>query len=164
MLKSLLELRSELLWRNKGTFSDLARLCSFDVSIDVSEAFWPKLFGCVGGGDRRRLAGARNARRGSFQNRWLNEIAPSKLEEDVISPTEKWTRENGLWWLGSLVGHGYGNRSQRDADCQAVLISIFRTLKQRGHNSIQIITTALALYLTTGQLPPLSTPKSTASG
>ena len=59
--------------------------------------------------------------------------------------------------------NSYGNRSARGADCQAVLMSIFRTLKQRGHNPIGTITTALATYLTTGQLPPLP-PKNTASG
>jgi transposase len=51
--------------------------------------------------------------------------------------------------------NSYGNRSQRGADCQAVLMSIFRTLKQRGHDPIQVVVTALATYLTTGQLPAL---------
>ena len=59
--------------------------------------------------------------------------------------------------------NSYGNRSARGADCQAVLMSIFRTLKQRGHNPIRTITTALTTYLTTGQLPPLP-PKNTANG
>ena len=48
-----------------------------------------------------------------------------------------------------------GNRSQKGADCQAVLMSVFRTLKQRGHDPIRTVTAALAEYLTTGQLPPL---------
>jgi len=51
--------------------------------------------------------------------------------------------------------NSYGNRSQRGADCQAVLMSVFRTLKQRGHDPIRTVTAALAEYLTTGQLPPL---------
>lgn len=41
-------------------------------------------------------------------------------------------------------------------------MSIFRTLKQRGHNPIQTIIDALATYLTTGQLPPLPKPKATS--
>jgi hypothetical protein len=49
----------------------------------------------------------------------------------------------------------YGNRSQRGADTQAVLMSIYRTLKQRGHDPLTTITDALAKYLTTGKLPPL---------
>jgi len=51
--------------------------------------------------------------------------------------------------------NSYGNRSQRGADCQAVLMSIFRTLKQRGHDPIRTIVRALSAYLTTGQLPSL---------
>ena len=51
--------------------------------------------------------------------------------------------------------NSYGNRSQQGADCQAVLMSIFRTLKQRGHDPITTICDAIATYLKTGQLPPL---------
>jgi len=51
--------------------------------------------------------------------------------------------------------NSYGNRSQRGADCQAVLMSVFRTLKQRGHDPITTIYHALATYIKTGQLPPL---------
>ena len=58
----------------------------------------------------------------------------------------------------------YGNRSDRGADCQAVLMSIFRTLKQRGHDPIRTIINALATYLTTGQLPPLPEAKTTSDG
>ena len=49
----------------------------------------------------------------------------------------------------------YGNRSQRGADTQAVLMSIYRTLKQRGHDPLRTITTALREHLTTGKLPGL---------
>jgi len=49
----------------------------------------------------------------------------------------------------------YGNRSQRGADTQAVLMSIYRTLKQRGHDPLTTITNALNEYLTTGKLPRL---------
>jgi transposase len=49
----------------------------------------------------------------------------------------------------------YGNRSQRGADCQAVLMSIYRTLKQRGHDPLATITNALSDYLTTGKLTEL---------
>jgi transposase len=53
--------------------------------------------------------------------------------------------------------NSHGNRSQQGADCQAVLMSVFRTLKQRGLDPIRTVTAALAEYLTTGQLPPLPT-------
>lgn len=56
-----------------------------------------------------------------------------------------------------LRKNSYGNRSQRGADCQAVLMSVFRTLKQRGHDPIRTVVTALEQFLLTGQLPPLPT-------
>jgi transposase len=60
--------------------------------------------------------------------------------------------------------NSHGNRSQQGADCQAVLMSVFRTLKQRGHDPIRTVTAALAEYLTTGQLPPLPQPTATSDG
>jgi transposase len=53
--------------------------------------------------------------------------------------------------------NSYANRSERGADAQAVLMSIYRTLKQRTHDPITMIRNALTTYLTTGQLPPLPT-------
>jgi transposase len=55
--------------------------------------------------------------------------------------------------------NSYGNRSRRGADCQAVLMSIFRTLKQRGHDPIRTVIAALREYILTGKLPPLPAPK-----
>ena len=40
--------------------------------------------------------------------------------------------------------NSYANRSEEGAEMQAVLMSIFRTLKQRGHNPLRTIVTALA--------------------
>jgi len=51
--------------------------------------------------------------------------------------------------------NSYANRSHRGADAQAVLMTIFRTLKQRGHDLMETVTHALKIYLTTGQVPPL---------
>jgi hypothetical protein len=51
--------------------------------------------------------------------------------------------------------NSYCNRSQRGADTQAVLMSIYRTLKQRGHDPLATLTQALTEYLRTGILPPL---------
>ena len=59
--------------------------------------------------------------------------------------------------------NSYGNRSQRGADTQAVLMSVFRTLKQRGHDPIRTIVAALEQFLLTGQLPSLP-PKITSDG
>jgi transposase len=54
-----------------------------------------------------------------------------------------------------LRKNSYGNRSERGADCQAVFMSVFRTLKQRGHDPIRTTIDALRDYLTTEKLPPL---------
>ena len=59
-----------------------------------------------------------------------------------------------------LRKNSYGNRSQRGADCQAVLMSVFRTLKQRGHDPIRTTIDALNTYLTTGKIIPLPKPAS----
>jgi len=55
------------------------------------------------------------------------------------------------------------NRSQRGANTQAVLMSVYRTLKQRGHPPIETIMNAIETYLGTGRLPPLP-PKDAAIG
>ncbi len=60
--------------------------------------------------------------------------------------------------------NSYGNRSEHGADCQSVLMSIFRTLKQRGHDPIRTIVSALTIYLTTRKLPSLPEPKTTSHG
>lgn len=54
-----------------------------------------------------------------------------------------------------LRKNSYGNRSERGADCQAVMMTVFRTLKQRGHDPIRTVIAALQHYLLTNQLPPL---------
>ena len=47
------------------------------------------------------------------------------------------------------------NRSDRGAATQAVLMSVYRTLKLRGLNPTETIAGALRTYVATGQLPPL---------
>lgn len=54
--------------------------------------------------------------------------------------------------------NSYCNRSADGAETQAILMSIFRTLKQRDLNPIDGLVTALRTYNSTGILPPL--PKS----
>jgi hypothetical protein len=48
------------------------------------------------------------------------------------------------------------NRSERGATTQAVLMSVYRTLKLRGLNRNETIAAALRTYVTTGQLPALA--------
>lgn len=51
--------------------------------------------------------------------------------------------------------NSYCNRSLDGAKTQAVMMSIFTTVKQRGQNAIQTIVKALREFLTTKKLPPL---------
>ena len=47
--------------------------------------------------------------------------------------------------------NSFGNRSDHGADTQAVLMSVYRTLQQRGHAPLKTVVDALA----TKELPPL---------
>lgn len=47
------------------------------------------------------------------------------------------------------------NRSDKGAHTQAVLMSIYRTLKLRGHDPVQTIVSTLVNYILDGKLPPL---------
>ncbi len=54
-----------------------------------------------------------------------------------------------------LRKNSQSNRSDRGAATQAILMSVYRTLKLRGLNPTKTIADALGTYLTTGQLPRL---------
>jgi transposase len=60
-----------------------------------------------------------------------------------------------------LRKNSQSNRSAKGAATQAILMSVYRTLKLRGHNPIDTITDALRTYVTTGELPPLPEPAAT---
>ena len=51
--------------------------------------------------------------------------------------------------------NSFNNRSDKGASTQAILMSVFTTLKQRGLNPIKIVEQALRIYITTGKLPAL---------
>ena len=51
--------------------------------------------------------------------------------------------------------NSYANGSEEGAETQAILMSVFRTLKQRGHNPVSAALDAVRAYLRTGQLPTL---------
>jgi transposase len=54
-----------------------------------------------------------------------------------------------------LRKHSQSNRSQKGAAAQAVLMSIYRTLKLRGRDPTHTIAAALKTHVQSGQLPPL---------
>jgi hypothetical protein len=78
-------------------------------------------------------------------------------------PYDNNTAERAIRPAVIIRKNSYANRSEAGADMQAVLMSVFRTLKQRGHNPLKTIVQALRTYLLTGQLPPLPD-KVTADG
>lgn len=51
--------------------------------------------------------------------------------------------------------NSYCNRSQQGADTQAVMMSVYRTLKLRGHDPIRTVIQAVQEHLMTGKLPSL---------
>jgi len=59
---------------------------------------------------------------------------------DNISPSVRCGRRRSSEIIRK---NSYANRSQHGADVQAVLMTIYRTLKQRGHNPLQTTTDAL---------------------
>jgi transposase len=54
--------------------------------------------------------------------------------------------------------NSYANGSEDGAETQAILMSVFRTLKQRGRNPVSAVTQAVRAYLQSGQLPSLPGP------
>ncbi len=54
-----------------------------------------------------------------------------------------------------MLQNSQSNRSDRGAATQAVLTSVYRTLRLRGLDPTRSIVDALKSYLTTAQLPPL---------
>jgi transposase len=54
--------------------------------------------------------------------------------------------------------NSYANGSEDGAETQAILMSVFRTLKQRGHNPVSVVTEAVRDYLRTGQIRSLPGP------
>ena len=51
--------------------------------------------------------------------------------------------------------NSYANGSEDGAETQAILMSVFRTLKQRRHNPVSAVLDAVRTYLRTGHFTPL---------
>ncbi|MFC1601042.1 IS66 family transposase [Candidatus Sumerlaeota bacterium] len=56
--------------------------------------------------------------------------------------------------------NSFHNMSDRGAKTQSALMSIYRTLKLRGHDPLETIAGALTRFIAGGQLPPLPRPRS----
>ena len=84
------------------------------------------------------------------------------LDKDGV-PFENNHAERSIRPAVIIRKNSYGNRSDQGTDCQAVLMSIFQTLKQRGHDPIRTIIEAIQQHLKSGHLPPLPN-KTTSDG
>ncbi len=71
-------------------------------------------------------------------------------------PFENNTAERMIRQAVIMRKNSYSNRSQRGAQTQAILMSAFTTLKQRGLNPMQTVEQALRIYISTGRLPTLA--------
>ena len=80
------------------------------------------------------------------------------LDQDGV-PSDNNTAEREVRPAVIIRKNSLCNRSQDGADTQAVMMSIYRTLRLRGHDPIRTIGTALGEYLRTGKLPPLPAPR-----
>ena len=63
--------------------------------------------------------------------------------------------ERAIRPLVMIRKNSFGNCSDRGADTQAVLMSLYRTLQQRRHALLKAVVDAVTAYLATGKLPPL---------
>jgi hypothetical protein len=78
------------------------------------------------------------------------------LDKEGIEPTNN-QAEREIRPAVIIRKNSLGNRSEKGANCQAVLMSIYRTLKRRNLNPIDTVVNALREYVKTGTLPPLPT-------
>ncbi len=96
-------------------------------------------------GDRRRLTN---------RLRKYAEYLFTFLDYDHV-PFENNFAERQIRPAVILRKNSQSNRSDQGAATQAVLMSVYRTLRLRGLAPTKTIADALKTYLTTGQLPPL---------
>ena len=83
--------------------------------------------------------------------------------DEANVPFDKNHAERAIRPAVMIRKNSFGNRSDRGADTQAVLMSVYRTLQQRGHAPLKTVVDALKTYLETSKLPPLP-PNVTAIG
>jgi hypothetical protein len=85
--------------------------------------------------------------------RHRDELLTSLDESDV--PFDNSHHERVIRPAVQIRNNTFGNRSDRVADAQAVLMSVYRTLQQRRHAPLKGVVEVLTTYLKTGKLPPL---------
>ncbi|MGL4513747.1 MAG: IS66 family transposase, partial [Lacipirellulaceae bacterium] len=78
------------------------------------------------------------------------------LWHDGVDPTNN-LAEREVRPAVQIRKNSYQNASPSGAQTQAVLMTVLRTLKRRGHNPLAALTKAVYHYAATGSLPPLPT-------
>jgi transposase len=82
-----------------------------------------------------------------------NQLLTFLWYDDV--PMDNNTAERAIRPAVMIRKNSYCNHSDRGALAQSVLMTVFRTLKLRGHQPLDTILNALAEYSRTGSVPPL---------
>jgi len=85
--------------------------------------------------------------------RHQNQLFTFLDHEDVPSDNNRAERE--IRPAVIIRKNSLANASEKGAETQAILMSIYRTLKLRGHDPVKTIVSAMKIYLETGHLPPL---------
>ena len=85
--------------------------------------------------------------------RYRESILTFLYEENVPSDNNHAERE--IRPAVIIRKNSLGNRSPNGALTQAILMSVYRTLKLRGHDPLDTIVSALRTYVKTGFMPPL---------
>ena len=80
------------------------------------------------------------------------------LDHPDVSPTNN-RAEREIRPAVIIRKNSLQNRSEKGTQCQSVFMSIYRTLKLRGHDPIETMVEALKTYVGTGSLPPLPPPR-----
>jgi hypothetical protein len=82
-----------------------------------------------------------------------NQLLTFLWYDDV--PMDNNTAERAIRPAVMIRKNSYCNHSDRGALTQSVLMTVFRTLKLRGHQPLDTILNALAEYSRTGSIPPM---------
>jgi transposase len=84
------------------------------------------------------------------------------LWDDAI-PADNNAAERAIRPAVLMRKNSYANQSDRGANTQAVLMSVYRTLRQRGRDPLDTVLAALRHLASTGHLPPLPTENTSES-
>ena len=75
--------------------------------------------------------------------------------EDLNVPFENNFAERMIRPAVIIRKNSQSNRSEKGAAVQSMLMSIYRTLKIRGHQPMDVMNNALRIYVKTGELPQM---------